>query len=53
MKKVIRFLIITGLYESYFEESNVCLAHTVQLYFSPAPTGLVFWGFDTSMTAVK
>lgn len=51
MKKVIRFLIITmSPYESYFEESNVCLAHT-GLFLSC--TGWVFWGFDMSMTAAK
>ncbi len=50
MKTVIRFLIITSPCKSYFEESNVCLAHT-GLFLTR--TSLVFWGFDTSMTAAK
>lgn len=45
---MIRFLIITSTYESYFEDPNVCLAHT-GLFLTCA--GLVFWGFDMSMTA--
>lgn len=42
-------LIITKPDKSYFEKS-LCLAHTA---LSLTCTSLVFWGFDTSTTAVK
>lgn len=45
---MIRFLIITSTYESYFEDPNVCLAHT-GLFLTCA--SLVFWGFDMRVTA--